>query len=160
MTTILPARILSPLPALAVAACAGSSAIRTSADTAIITTSAAPICRSTGAAKVAQKQAAIETIKAGYDRYMIVDAASADNVRVAQMPGSYHTSGTVSGGYFNGTTTYRLGATIVYGTYDQAFAVRMFHDGDPGSGRAVSAREMLGPKWRELVKAGAVRTCT
>ncbi len=35
----------------------------------------------------------------------------------------------------------------------------MFKDGRPGSSQALSAREMLGPKWEEIVKKG-VMTCT
>jgi hypothetical protein len=146
--------------ALLLSACARSTTLRTSADTAIVQTSAAPVCGGTGAATVAQKQAAIETIKAGYDRYMIVDTAAANNVGVAQLPGSYQTTGFVKGGYVNATTTYRPGPTMVYGTHDQALAIRMFHDSDPGASRAVSARQVLGDKWQEAVKAGAVRTCS
>lgn len=148
------------VPAIGLAACAGTSTIRTSSDTAIVQASAAPICRGTGAAKVAQKQAAIETIKAGYDRYMIVDAASANNVQVTETAGSYRTTGTINGSYVNATTTYQPGMPIIHGTHDQAFAIKMFRDSDPGSGRAISARETLGPKWPELVKAGTIRTCT
>jgi hypothetical protein len=37
----------------------------------IIQTGAAPICGGAGALKVSQQLAAIETIKAGYDRYII-----------------------------------------------------------------------------------------
>jgi hypothetical protein len=148
------------VPAIALAACAGTNTIRTSSDTAIVQASAAPICRGVGAAKVAQKQAAIETIKAGYDRYMIVDAVSANNVQVTQTPGSYRTTGTVYGGHVNATTTYQPGMPIIHGTHDQAFAIKMFRDSDQGSGRAISARETLGPKWQEMVKAGTIRTCT
>lgn len=142
----------------ALAACAASNTIRTSADTAIIQSSAAPVCGGIGAAKVAQKQAAVETVKAGFDRYVIVDAASANNVRATALPGSYHTIGTLGGGFYNATTTYRPGPTIIYGSHDQAFAIKMFRNGDPGADRAVSAREMLGPKWPEIVKNG-VHTC-
>ncbi len=81
---------------LLLAGCANSSAIRVSQDTAIIKTSAAPICCGVGAAKVAQKQAAIETVKAGYDRYVIVSAASSNNVYATQSPGTYQTFGTVN----------------------------------------------------------------
>src|SRR5690606_32486672 len=81
------------LSALTFAACTSSNAVRTSANTAIIRTSAAPICGGTGAARVAEQQAAIETVKAGYDRYIIVDMASANNVQVVQGPGSYKTTG-------------------------------------------------------------------
>lgn len=147
------------LPALLLSACAGTNTIRTSQNTAIVQASAAPVCGGIGAARVAQKQAAIETIKAGYDRYIIVGAAAADNVQVAQMPGSYQTTGFVNGGYVNATTTYRPGPTIIYGSHDQNFGIRMFHEGEPGASNAISARELLGDKWRELVKAGSVRNC-
>ena len=147
------------LPVFALSACAGTNTIRTSQDTAIVQASAAPVCGGIGAARVAQKQAAIETIKAGFDRYIIVGAAAADNVQVAQMPGSYQTTGVVNGGYLNATTTYRPGPTIVYGSHDQNFGIRMFPDGEPGASNAISPRNMLGPKWQELVEAGSVRTC-
>jgi hypothetical protein len=147
------------LSALTLAACTSSNAVRTSANTAIIRTSAAPVCGGTGAARVAEQQAAIETIKAGYDRYIIVDMASANNVQVVQGPGSYRHSGTLSGGVYNGTTTYQPGMPMVYGRHEQAFAIHMFRNGEPGAGRAVRARDVLGPKWQEKVKAGRISTC-
>lgn len=152
------------LPCILLGACASSSTIRTSADTAIVQTSAAPACGGIGAAKVAQKQAAIETLKAGYDRYIIGGANSANNVHVAQLPGQYNTYGTATayGGMatYQGTTTYTPGPTMVYGSHEQGLAIKMLKDGDPGARQGISARETLGPKWRELVKAGTVRTCT
>src|SRR5690606_3689699 len=135
------------LSALTLAGCTSSDTIRTSANTAIVRTTAAPVCGGTGAARVAQKQAAIETIKAGFDRYIILDAASANNVQVVQGPGTYHHSGTMNRGFYSGTTTYQPGMPMVYGRHEQAFAVRMFRDGEPGAHHALSAREALGPKW-------------
>lgn len=144
-------------------ACAASSTIRTSANTAIVQTSAAPVCGGVGAAAVAQKQAAIETLKAGFDRYIIADAAASNDVRVTQMPGSFQTTGTatVYGNMatYQGNTRYIPGPSIVSGGHHQSFAIRMFRNGEPGAGQAVSARDTLGPKWSEMVKAGAVRTC-
>src|SRR6478609_10886616 len=78
-------------------ACAGAQATRTSANTMVIDAGAAPACGPQGAAKVAAKSAAIETIRAGYDRYIIGGAASQNNVSVSQMPGSFQTSGSFSG---------------------------------------------------------------
>lgn len=148
---------------LALAGCTNSSAVRTSQNTAIIQTSAEPMCGSTGAARVAAKQAAIETIKAGYDRYIITGAASDSSVGVTQLPGQYHTYGTanVYGNYgtFNATSVYHPGPTIVTGSYDQSFAIRMFKDGEAGASQAISAREALGPEWEKIVKDG-VRMCT
>lgn len=154
-----PIRVALLASTAALSACAGTNTIRTSQNTAIVQASAAPVCGGIGAARVAQKQAAIETIKAGYDRYVIVGAAAADNVHVAQMTGSYQTTGVVSGGYLNATTTYQPGPTMVYGSHDQNFGIRMFHDGEPGASGAISARQALGDKWQEMVKAGSVRTC-
>lgn len=145
--------------AILLTGCTSSSTVRTSASSAIVQTSAAPVCGGTGAMRAAQKQAAIETIKAGFDRYIITGAASSNNVRVTQGPGTYYTSGTVTGGYYSGTTTYRPGMPIVSGSHNQAFAIHMFRDGEPGANEAISARETLGPKWPELVKKGSINTC-
>lgn len=147
------------LSALALGACTSSNTVRTSINTAIVQTSAAPVCGGAGAARVAQQQAAIETIKAGFDRYIIVDAANANNVQVVQGPGTFHTTGTVHGGYYSGTTTYQPGMPMIYGRHEQAFGVRMFRNGEPGSAQAIPARDVLGPKWQEKVKAGAVNSC-
>jgi hypothetical protein len=147
----------------ALSGCTSSSAVRTSQNTAIIKTSAAPICGGTGASRVAEKEAAIETLKARYDRYIIVDAASANNVSASQMPGHYSTYGTanVYGGYgtYSATTTYQPGPLVFHGSHDQAFAIRMFHDGDPGADQALSAKEALGPKWQQIAKDG-VHVCS
>ena len=150
------------LATASLAACASSQAVRTSADTMIIQTSAAPACGANGAAKVAQAMAAIETIRAGYDAYIILDAASANNVQVSQGPGTVYTSGTVTycGNYgtYNGTSTYQPGPTIISGSHDQSFAIQMFKAGQPGAERAIPARDVLGPDWATLVKEG-VNSC-
>lgn len=140
--------------------CAQTDTMRVSANEMIISTSAAPICGGQGAARVAQKMAAIETIRAGYDRYVILDARRSSNIDVVQMPGSYNTSGSVSPyGSFRATTTYTPGPSFVSGTHDQSIAVRMFKNGQQGASSAISARDALGPKWASLVKSG-VATCS
>ncbi|MBX9465584.1 MAG: hypothetical protein KL840_21885 [Aquamicrobium sp.] len=153
-------KYLSLAALVVLAGCAGTNAIRTSQDTVIIQASAAPVCGSIGAAKVAQRQAAIETIKAGFDRYVIVDAASANNVRASQMPGTYHTTGQYGGGWMSAQTTYTPGPVIYSGSHDQSFAVKMFREGEPYAAQAISARETLGPKWQEAIKGGSLTTCT
>jgi hypothetical protein len=138
--------------------CARSEPVRTSANTMMIQTSAAPICGGTGAVHVAQQMAAVETIKAGFDRYIITGGQAQNNVAVTQMPGSYNTTGSYGGGFYSGTTTYRPGPTIVHGSHDQGLAVVMFREGDAGAAQAVSARETLGPDWEDKVKSG-IHTC-
>lgn len=54
-----------------VAGCASGSVIRASTDTIIVQASAAPACGMQGAGQYAAKVAAIETIRAGYDKYII-----------------------------------------------------------------------------------------
>jgi hypothetical protein len=137
--------------------------MRVSQNQAIIQTSAAPACGNVGAARAAQKQAAVETIKAGYDRYIITSAAAANNVQSTQMPGTYQTYGTVNSyrgyGTVNATTTYTPGPTFYSGTHDQAIGVRMFKTGEPGFEQALDAKETLGPKWAMIVKDG-VNICS
>ncbi|MFB2566778.1 hypothetical protein [Rhizobium sp. IMFF44] len=148
---------------LLAAGCARSSAMRVSQNEAIISTSAAPVCGDEGAMKVAEKQAAIETIKAGYDRYIIVGQQGQDTTHLVQMPGSYSTTGTAtfSGntGFYQANTVYQPGPMFVAGRHNQKLAVHMFKNGEPGGQNALSAKETLGTKWAEIVRDG-VMTCT
>ena len=128
----------------------------------IIDAGAAPACGSMGAAKVAQKSAAVETIRAGYDRYIITGGQAQNNVSVSQMPGQFQTSGTATYGRGfgtnNATTTYVPGPTIVSGSHDRSLGVVMFRNGEPGAENALDARQALGAEWQEIVKLG-VHTC-
>lgn len=117
------------------------------------------MCGATGSSKVAERQAAIETLKAGFDRYIIVGADSANNVRTMRTGGTYNTTGTVYGNQINATTTYTPGPIIAAGRHDTAFSIKMFKDGDPGASRAISARSTLGPNWANEIKRGAMTTC-
>jgi|SRR5450756_25207 len=144
--------------ALTLAACARAQAIRASANTVIIQAGAAPICGRLGAARVAQEMAAIETIRAGYDRYLLTGGQAQNNVTVTQLPGSYNTTGVYGRGNYQATTTYQPGGTIVAGSHDQDLTVVMFRDGEPGAEQAIPAREALGPEWPEKVKNG-IRSC-
>lgn len=144
--------------AFALGSCAGAQATRTSQNTLVIDAGAAPACGSLGAAKVAAKSAAIETIRAGYDRYIIAGAQAQNNVSVHQMPGSIQTQGTVYGNTYQATSTYVPGPTFVAGTHDRQLNVVMFRNGEPGAQTALDARDQLGPDWAGLVKNG-VRTC-
>jgi hypothetical protein len=129
----------------------------------IIDAGAAPACGSGGAAKVAAKSAAVETIRAGYDRYIITGGSAQSNITATQMPGTFNTVGTstsLGGGFrtYNATTTYTPGPAIVSGSHDRQLGVVMFRNGDPGAENAIDARQTLGPEWADLVKSG-VHTC-
>jgi hypothetical protein len=142
--------------------CARTEAVRISSNTMIVQAAAAPACGALGASRVAQMSAAIETIKAGFDRYVILGSQSQNNVSVSEGPGTYRSSGAVSvsgnTGFYSGTTTYTPGPTIVSGSRDHAFAIRMFKEGEAGADQAISAREILGPDWKLRVDRG-ILTC-
>lgn len=147
---------------LLLAACARTQAIRTSADTMVVQASAAPACGSQGSARVASESAAIETLRAGYDRYIIFNGNAQNNVMISQLPGTVHTIGTATygGGFgtYNSTSYYTPGPMIALGSHDENLAIKMFRDGDSGADQALSARSMLGPDWAEKVKNG-IHTC-
>lgn len=149
--------IVTAAMCVALAGCAGSQVTRTSANTVMIDVGAAPACGSRGAAKVAAKSAAIETIRAGYERYIITGAAARNNVRTIAGPTTAQTYGTYSGGYLNATTYYST-PTFEVGSHDRQLVVMMFNKGDSGFEQAIDARSALGPDWREAVKNG-VATC-
>ena len=152
-------RALLVIPLAVLVGCTQTDSIKVSENQAIISTSAAPICGGAGAGRVAQKMAAIETIRAGYDRYVVVGANRDDTTRLVQMPGQYRTTGSFTGyGGFSANTVYSPGPTFVAGRHSQQLAIRMFRDGEPGADQAISARSVLGPKWESLVKTG-ISTC-
>ncbi|UDL87757.1 hypothetical protein LGH82_21610 [Mesorhizobium sp. PAMC28654] len=148
------------LAALAVilSGCASASTVQTSKDTAIVQSRAAPVCGGIGASKVAEKEAAIATLKAGFDSYIIFNGAAESSIAVLQGPGTYDTTAIASGSVINATTTYQPGLPIVVGHHGQSFAIKMFHQGDPGFESALSARTALGPDWEQQVK-NPVLTC-
>ena len=160
--------IFAVFGSLALGGCASSSVLDLNSDTIQVSTSAAPVCGQSGAQAVAAKRAAIETLKRGYDRYMIVDANSQDNVRVVgttpviantQTTGvvnAYGNQATYSG---QSNTYYTGGQPIIGGHHDEALMVRMFRNGDPNSDRAVDARRVLGPDWQKLMQSSKLGTC-
>lgn len=152
--------------------CARSSSMMLDNRTASISTSAAPVCGAEGAQQVAMKNAAIATLKSGYDRYIILDGKADSNVRVVGHTPVYGTSqtngnvtlnqhGNMVTGTYQGTTTTQVygGYPIIAGRHKQDLVVTMFRRGDPDFERAVDARSVLGPKWQKLVSRGNMLTC-
>jgi hypothetical protein len=149
-------------------ACASSSVMDVASDTIVISTAAAPACGQRGAQEVAVKRAAYETLKRGYDKYIILDAEAESNVGVVgytpliantQSYGSINTYGN-SGTYSGSSNTYVTGGQpIIAGTHDQKLSVRMFRSGDPDAARAVDARQVLGPDWQKVMTKGPGLTC-
>jgi hypothetical protein len=137
-------------------------------DTIQVTSDAAPVCGQTGAQKVAARRAAIETLKRGYDRYIILDGAYRNDVRVVgttPVIANTYGSGTVNSygntATYNGqsTTYFSGGQPIIGGNHSQSFLVKMFRDSDPSGGNAIDARQVLGPEWQKALKEGSAGTC-
>ncbi len=152
------------LAALLLSACASAETIRLSQNEILIKASVDPDCGSSEAAKMASRTAAVETLRAGFDRYVVIGEQSSNNVQYVQQPGSYQTTSTVKsngygGGTVNSTSTYVPGPTLAMGSYNQDLRIHMFRDGEPGSEYALSAREVLGPDWQKLVANGVSTVC-
>lgn len=147
---------------MAVGGCVRSEATRTYMNTMLIDTGAAPACGPQGAARAAAQTAAVETLRAGYERYIITDALSTSDVRVTQLPGTIQTYGSVTNfgsmSSFGATSTYIPGPEIVSGRHSRSLAVVMFNPGDRGYSQALDAKTTLGPEWERKVRDG-VNTC-
>ncbi|MFU1477406.1 hypothetical protein ACM25N_06745 [Roseovarius sp. C7] len=146
------------------AGCAETSVTPISKNSFLLDVSAEPVCGSTGASKVAGKMAAVETLRAGYDGFLIQGAGMQNNTQVIQTgPTGAYTTSTYTG-YGNtmtghSSTTYTGGGPMILGSYDQRLVVRMIKRNEPLFKQAVDARRYLGEDWKELVNSG-VHTCT
>lgn len=160
-------KILTRLPflllSLAVTGCASTAITPLAANRAMISTSAAPICGTLGATAVANQMAAIATIKQGYERFIIVDMGTQNNVSVSRSGPTYSTtSGTFNTfgrtTYGSAHTTYGGQTTIVSGSNDAQLHVVMLGPADPGFDEGIQAKATLGADWEKKVKDG-VATC-
>ena len=121
------------------AACARTSTVDLSADTAMIVTDAAPVCGAAGAMDVAQQHAAITTIKRGYDSFRILRIGA----------GRYGVGSTNVGGP-NIMTLHK------WSRHKTTIRIKMFR-GTEGGG--VAARAVLGGNWQRIVQSGGPSTC-
>lgn len=117
--------IFVPLVLLVVGACASSSTTRLAQNVVRIDVSTAPVCGSSGARKIVNRLAAVETLRLGYDKYLISAMDSEKNVRVVGY--TNNTNGTFD--TYGNTTTYS-GSTystpIIAGTRDAAIVAVMY----------------------------------
>lgn len=148
--------------------CARSATIPIANDTVQISSSAAPICGSSGAKDFAVKQAAVETLRRGFDRFIVLGGGYQNNLAVVghtpiQSYSSGSAQGTLYGNQINAygqtTTTTYGGQPIIAGSHDQDLTIKMFREDDPAGANAVSARQVLGPEWQSIVSSGGKHTC-
>jgi hypothetical protein len=144
--------------------CASTSVTPLTNNKFLLQTSAAPACGASGAQEVATQMAAVETLRRGYDRFIITGTDSQSNVSVIQTnPTAAYTTGTFNSygntTYGNMQTSYYGGGPMVVGTHDASLLVLMLRKGDPEYGSGVDARTVLGSDWQELVSKG-INTCS
>ena len=75
-------RWIFELASAALAGCVQSSALPLTNDTMQIVGHAAPACGAAGAQNVALSRAAVETLRGNFDKFIVVDAAAQNNVRM------------------------------------------------------------------------------
>lgn len=143
-------------------ACASTTTTRLAQNVVRIDASVAPACGRSGALKMVNQMAAVETLRLGYDKYLISGMDQADNVRIvgynANTTGGF--SGSSFGNSYSGSYYGNTSAVPVYGgTRDAAVAVVMFAAGDREGTQAIDARQALGTDWQEIVAKGAPNTC-
>ncbi len=87
------------------------------------------VCGLVGPQNLAQRQAAIETLRHGYDSFII--------------EGAEH-QWEPHGGHI---------------AHNRDVVVKMFHAGEPGSADALPARDILGPQWEQIINQQNANTC-
>jgi hypothetical protein len=143
--------------------CTSTNVTPIAANKIILSTSAAPVCGGQGAQRVASQQAAAETIRRGFDKYVIVGSQGSNDIRQIGTTPIYAnttTTGNVIGNsvYLNGTTNISGGQPIYGGSHNRDLAVVMFKNGDPQGQNALDARAELGADWQKKVSRSG-QTC-
>lgn len=118
--------------------------------------------------RIAAQAMAIETLRRGYDGFMVLDGQYSDTVAVVgYTPVTTTTTGNAYTSYYGGaaTTTYSAnsysygGIPIFAGEKNQGYVIQMFRDGSEGYEQAVPARQVLGPDWATMVESGPASVC-
>lgn len=148
--------IVSILALVAPIGCTSTNVTPVAANAFVVSTSAAMACGRQGAQRVAFNQAAVETIRRGYDKFVILGGQGGSDIRqVGTTPVYANTigNGTIYGNtvYASGTTTFSGGDPIYGGTHNQDFVVQVFRLDDPNGTNAIDARQQLGPDWQKKV---------
>ncbi|MDP3264315.1 MAG: hypothetical protein U1E06_04790 [Tabrizicola sp.] len=104
-----------------------------------ISTEAEDLCGAKGTREIAFREAAIEVIKRGADRFVVVGDQSKTEI---------------TGGMF---TTY--GGFDTYGTNTQDMVIQIIQKGDPRINDSLSARQTLGADWQAIVAKGSADSC-
>lgn len=124
---------------LALVACAETDIQPLTATSFKVATVAAPACGRSGARQIANQAAAIEVIRRGGDKFIF----TADQ-----------TGSRVTGVGYNQYTGFQT-----FNSNEQDLVVQMLQPGQRGYGQALSARDLLGPEWQDIVAEGIPDNC-
>ena len=132
--------------------CARTSTLPLAADRIEITVRVAPTCSRDDADRLALQEAAAETIRAGFESFIVIDTGGGDHI-------SGHTPMTARKTLYgsSATTTVSGGAPIV--ARRRIPTIRMFHAGESEGETALSARTVLGADWQTIVTKSVPNTC-
>ncbi len=124
---------------LTLSACVETSIQPLSQNSFKVATTAAPACGATGAREVAFQTAAIEVIRRGADRFIVV--------------------GDQAGSQFSGLGYSAYGGFTAYSSNLQDMVIRVLSPNDAEFRNGLSAREVLGPDWEAIYAEGVPETC-
>ena len=131
------------LAVFALAGCAETSVMPLSAKRVQILVDSSD-CGAARAQDIAFRQAAAETIRRGFDRFMVVSTDRASRT------GTTFVSPTVTR-TFSGTTTTSGGFFTTTTEHESVVVIHMFGSSEPEAEEALDAREALGPDWKAVV---------
>ena len=143
--------LLLLLPAV-LTGCARTSTAPVGEDTIEVTVHVGTICDGRDAERLAQRHAAVETIRRGFDDYVVIGSVGGDHM-AEEEPATART--TLSGG--SGRTLFSEDAPLL--AHHRVLKVRMFQAGAGDSAASVSARAVLGDEWEAVAAKGAPITC-
>ena len=132
--------------------CARTSTLALDEDMIEVAVRVPTICNRADADRLAQRQAAVETIRRGFDSYVVVDSIGGDHVE-GYVPLTARTN--LEG---NGTTPMFADVAPLI-AHHRVLTVRLLHAGQGDSANAVSARAALGSDWETLVTKVVPATC-
>ena len=143
--------LLLLLPAV-LTGCARTSTVPVGEDTIEVTVHVGTICDEGDAARLAQRHAAVETIRRGFDDYIVIGSVGGDHT-AGEEPATART--TLYGS--SGRTLFSEYAPLL--AHHRMLTIRMFPAGEGDSAAAVSARAVLGDEWEAVVAKGPSTTC-
>lgn len=107
-----------------------------------VSTEGAPVCAASATRNVAFQAGAIEVIKRGGDRFIVVGNQSGQS-----------SGGAIYNPYVGGGIVTPMSRT------NEDVIIQMLSPGDPGYDNGLSARQVLGADWEAIVAGGTSNTC-